>query len=85
MIADAAVVLFLVSGALALHRLVVGPSLADRVIALDVALVAVMGAVAVRAATNDGPTYLPILAAIAIVGFTATVALSRFIERTGRP
>ena len=84
MIADIAVALFFVASAVALVRLVRGPSLADRVIALDVTLVALMGGVAVRSAADGSTTWLGLLAVIAIVAFLATVAMSRFIEQAGR-
>ncbi len=85
MIADIAVAIFLLSGVLAGIRLVWGPSLADRVISLDVALVALMGAIGVRIAETGDTLYIGILVVIAIVAFTATVVLSRFIETSGRP
>ena len=85
MIADIAVGIFLVAGILAGIRLVRGPSLVDRVIALDVALVALMGAIATRVAETGNTLYIGVLVVIAIVAFTATVALSRFIETAGRP
>ena len=66
-------------------RLVRGPSLADRVISLDAALVALMGAIGTRVAETGDTLYIGVLVVIAIVAFTATVALSRFIETTGRP
>jgi multicomponent Na+:H+ antiporter subunit F len=84
-IADIAVAIFLLSGVLAGIRLVWGPSLADRVISLDVALVALMGAIGVRIAETGDTLYIGILVVIAIVAFTATVVLSRFIETSGRP
>jgi multisubunit Na+/H+ antiporter MnhF subunit len=59
--------------------------LADRVISLDVALVALMGAIGVRVAETGETLYIGILVVIAIVAFTATVVLSRFIETSGRP
>lgn len=62
------------------YRLLVGPSLADRVMALDVTLMSLMGAITVDAARRDDPTNLILLVVIAIVGFTATVAASRFLE-----
>jgi len=65
-------------------RLVRGPSLADRVISLDAALVALMGAIGTRVAETGDTLYIGILVVIAIVAFTATVVLSRFIETTGR-
>lgn len=85
MIADIAVAIFLLSGVLAGIRLVWGPSLADRVISLDAALVALMGAIGVRVAETGETLYIGILVVIAIVAFTATVVLSRFIETSGRP
>lgn len=84
MIADIAVAIFLVGGVLAGIRLVRGPTLADRVISLDVALVALMGAIGVRIAETGDTLYIGILVVIAIVAFTATVVLSRFIETSGR-
>ena len=64
-----------------IYRLLIGPSLAERVMALDVALISLMGAIAVDAARRDDTTYVVVLIVIAIVGFTATVAASRFLER----
>ncbi len=70
-----------------LWRLLRGPTLGDRIIAMDVALVSVMGAIAVDAARRDDDTYLILLVVIAIIGFTATLAATRFLEleaRSGR-
>lgn len=85
MIADIAVAIFLLAGLLAGIRLFVGPTLADRIISLDAALVALMGAIGTRVAETGDTLYIGILVVIAIVAFTATVVLSRFIETTGRP
>lgn len=75
-----ALCLFAAAGLCGMYRLLVGPSLADRVMALDLTLIALMGAVAIDAARRDDATFLVLLVVIAIVGFTATVAASRFIE-----
>jgi multicomponent Na+:H+ antiporter subunit F len=83
-IADIAVGIFLLAGVLAGIRLVRGPDLVDRVISLDAALVALMGAIGVRVADTGDTLYIGVLVVIAIVAFTATVVLSRFIETTGR-
>lgn len=80
MIATIAVSAFVAAAAGAGIRLVRGPSLADRIIALDVILISFMGAVAVGAAATGDTAYLDVLVVIAIIGFTATVAASRFIE-----
>ncbi len=83
MIATLTIAAFVVTATCAAIRLVRGPSLADRVIALDVALVSLMGAIAVHAAETGTTTYLDLLVVIAMVGFTATVAATRFIEHEG--
>ena len=71
----------LVGAAAAVYRLVVGPTLADRIIALDLLLVALMTGIVVDAAHRDSVTWLNLLVVIAIIGFTATVAVSRFMEQ----
>lgn len=71
---------FGIGAACGAYRLLIGPGLADRVAALDVSLICLMGALAVDAARRDDTTYLSLLVVIAIIGFTATVAASRFLE-----
>ena len=73
----------MVTAVCAAIRLLRGPTLADRVIALDVVLISLMGGIAVDAAETGETVYLNALVVIAIVGFTATVAVSRFIEHEG--
>ncbi len=80
MIAALTTAAFIITAACGAIRLLRGPALADRVIALDVVLISLMGAIAVRAADTGTTAYLDLLVVIAIVGFTATVAASRFIE-----
>lgn len=65
-------------------RAIRGPGIADRVAALDVAVISLMGAVVVDTARTGSTRLLPIVAVLAIIGFTATVAASRFIERYER-
>ena len=69
------------AGACAIFRLLRGPTLADRIIALDVALVSLMAAIAIDAANRGDPTFLNLLVVIAVIGFTATVAITRFMEQ----
>jgi multicomponent Na+:H+ antiporter subunit F len=70
---------FVLAGLCALVRVLVGPSLADRMAALDVVLLSAMGAIAVDAARRDDPSALIVLVVMAVVGFTATVAVARYI------
>ncbi len=72
-----------VAAALFLVRLVRGPSLADRIVALDATLVVVVSGIAVQAARTRDGTYLDVLVVAALLGFVSTVTVARFIERRG--
>lgn len=67
-----------VAALLALTRIVRGPSLLDRVIATDVLLAVIMGAVGTEAAINRHATTLPILVVLAILGFVGSVGVVQF-------
>lgn len=82
MIYQIAIAIFFLTGFCGTFRLLAGPDLADRVIGLDVTLMALMGAIAVDGARRNDTTYYVLLVVIAIVGFTATVAASRFLEHS---
>ena len=60
-------------------RIVVGPTLADRVLALDLLTVIAMGFVAAIAVRTGLMLYLDIAIALALLGFLATIALARYI------
>ena len=65
-----------------LVRLVRGPGLSERVIALDGLIVVGISAVAVHAMSTGQGAFLPVLVVITLVGFVAPAAAARFIERT---
>jgi multicomponent Na+:H+ antiporter subunit F len=65
-------------------RLCAGPSLADRILALNGLVAVGMGAIATHAIHADTGAYLPALVAIALVGSISTGMVARFIEGRGR-
>lgn len=72
-----------VAALLVVVRLVRGPSVPDRVVALDVLVqLVVMGIAVTAACTRDG-TYLSVLVAVALLAFVGTVTVGRFVERRG--
>ncbi len=75
---------FAFSGLCGLYRLLKGPDLADRIIALDLLLIGLMGSIVVDAVRSGQTTYLMVPVVLAIIGFTTTVAGARFIEQPGR-
>ena len=72
-----------VAGVFSIIRLVRGPSLADRIVALDALLVVIVSGVAIDAARTGEGTYLDVLVVAALLGFVGTVNVARFIERRG--
>ncbi len=60
-------------------RVVVGPTLPDRVLALDMLVAAAIGYIAVIGVKTNYSLYLDIAIALGLVGFLATVAFARFI------
>lgn len=69
---------------LALVRIVIGPTLADRVLALDLLTVVAMGFVGAIAVRTGLTLYLDIAIALALLGFLATIALARYILTRAR-
>ncbi|TDB75260.1 monovalent cation/H+ antiporter complex subunit F [Micromonospora sp. KC723] len=74
-------VLLSVTALLALARMYRGPSLLDRVIAADLLLATMIGAVGAEAAVNRHATSLPVLVVVSLLGFVSSVALVRFAVR----
>ena len=68
---------------LAVLRLVRGPSVPDRVVALDNLLLVVVGGIATGAAATGDGAFLAVLVAVALLGFVGTVTVARFVERRG--
>jgi len=70
------------AGAAYFSRLVRGPGLSERVIAVDGLIVVGISAIAVHAMSTGRGSFLPVLVVITLVGFVGTAAAARFIERT---
>lgn len=63
----------------AVVRLVLGPTLADRVLALDMLVTVGIGFIAVLTVRTGYGQYLDVAIALGLVGFLATVAFARYI------
>lgn len=70
-----------ISVSIALYRLIKGPSLHDRILALDSISYTIVGMVGVLSILMDTQVYLDIILLIGILAFLSTVALCRFLER----
>lgn len=60
-------------------RVILGPSLADRVLALDQLVSIAIGFIAIIAVKTGFELYIDIALALALVGFLATAAFARYI------
>lgn len=65
-------------------RLVKGPSLPDRIVALDMMTVLIVSFCGLYAILSGETAFVDVAIVVAIIGFLATVALARFVERSQR-
>ncbi len=66
---------------LAFVRLVKGPTLPDRIVAMDLFGVLVVGVIVVLGGSSGVPATLDAAIVIALVGFLGTVAYASYVER----
>ncbi len=69
---------------LSLIRLISGPSLPDRVVALDLIAVIAVGMITVYAIDLDQKVFLDAAIVVALIAFLGTVAFARYVERRAR-
>lgn len=67
-----------------LARIVRGPTLADRVLAVDLSTIAGAGLMAVIGVTFDDTVFLDIALILIVTSFVGTAAFAQFIERQQR-
>lgn len=63
-----------------LIRAVRGPQLADRIVALDMLLVLLAGALAAESARRGDQLFAAALIVVALIAFVGTILVARFIE-----
>jgi multicomponent Na+:H+ antiporter subunit F len=82
-------VLVMLGVAFAFARLILGPTLPDRIVALDMMTVLIVSFCGLYAILSEDTAFIDVAIVLALVGFLATVALARFVERrrvrSGRP
>lgn len=66
---------------LSMVRLVLGPTVGDRILALDTMVVNALGLVVVLGIYQGTQIYFEVSLLIAMLGFVSTVALARFVLR----
>ena len=74
-------IMFALAIALAAWRLAIGPSLPDRILALDALYVNTVAVAVLNGIRYDSFAYFEAALLIALVGFVSTVALARYAAR----
>ena len=80
---DLALTVLAITFALALLRAVIGPTVADRAVAADVALYVVVAAIALLVLRSGAEAFIDVVLIATLLGFLATVALGVLVGRRG--
>ena len=81
---DIALVLIGLSMVMAMIRLLRGPTLADRVVALDLLAFFAAGAISIIAVESGRPELMMVAIVVALLTFMGTAAFALYLERQGR-
>lgn len=65
-------------------RFLKGPSIADRVITLDLLITTGIGIITIYSITSNQPTFLDIAMILALIAFLGTVAFSYYLEKRNK-
>ncbi len=75
------VTLFGIAIFIALYRIMSGPSLLDRVIALDMIGIQLISAIGIFSVIMNTRLFLDVILILGILAFIGTIAFSKFLER----
>jgi multicomponent Na+:H+ antiporter subunit F len=84
MVTQACFVLLGLAMCAAVLRIIIGPTLADRILGLDTITVLAVGLIALFAVYTRLTLYADIAIAVALVGFLSTAAFARYLLSRGR-
>ena len=79
-----ALLMLTVAALLTFVRVVRGPTLPDRVVAIDLIGVLIVGVIVVSSAATGEQAFLDVAIVIALISFVGTVAYARYVEREER-
>jgi len=75
------ITLLTISMVLSLIRLIIGPSLPDRVISLEIMTFMIIGIVGVYSIMTGNKAVLDVAVIISLISFVATIAFAYYLER----
>ena len=74
-------ILFGVAIAITLIRIIIGPSLPDRVLSLDMIGVQIISSLAIISILLNTRAFLEVILVLAILAFISTISFTKYIER----
>lgn len=77
----AALIIYGLSIVIVMYRVIVGPSLPDRIVAFDSISAMIMSSVSIMCLVMNTTLFLEAILIIGVLSFISTIATSRFIER----
>ena len=66
---------------LSLIRIIIGPSLPDRIVALEILTFMIIGIVGLYSVLTDQMAFLDVAVIISLISFLSTIAFAYYIER----
>lgn len=76
-----ALIVIMISLVIFLIRILIGPSISDRIMGLDAFGVTLVGFIGIVMILQDTIAYSDVVLVLSILSFVGTVALTKFIER----
>ena len=76
-----ALALFAISIAIALYRIIKGPTMPDRAVALDMIGVNLISVIAIVSIVLKTKAFLEAILILGILAFISTIAISKYVER----
>lgn len=74
-------VFFILAIAVSVYRIIRGPSLPDRVLAMDLVGINLLSGIAIFSILLNTTAFFDVILLIGILAFIGTIALTKFIER----
>lgn len=81
LICEVCLAALLMSGALCVHRLIIGPGVADRAIALDTLTMVFIGVICALSMLWTSALYFDAVWILTLVGFLSSAAIARYLEQ----
>lgn len=81
MLINVVLVILGLSMVVAIGRMIVGPTKADRVLGVELSFVLSVGAIGLIAVRGDSPALFDLVLVMTLVGFLTTMAIAHLVER----